>query len=166
MHWKPSGNPMDRYRRYVRDFSAMIPANVPVGLHLCYGDFHHKHFSEPKSLDLCVRMANIAAQETKHPIAYTHMPVPISRTDDAYFAATRELDSSAGTLYAGLVHYTDGVDGGMRRADALGRYFSGTVGIATECGLGRRPPDQKMTTLMKIHRDIIAKLLPATLAKA
>ena len=50
MQFKPSGEPMDRFVRYVRELNSKIPAAVPVGLHLCYGDLHHKHFKDPVNL--------------------------------------------------------------------------------------------------------------------
>ena len=34
-----------------------VPAEVPVGLHLCYGDWGHQHFKQPESLALQVRVA-------------------------------------------------------------------------------------------------------------
>lgn len=156
LDWCPHGDPMSRYRRYLRDLTPVVPANVAMGLHLCYGDLHHKHFFDPKSLALCVEMANVAVAESRHPITYVHMPVPRTRDDDAYFAATRDLDLKGGTLYAGLVHYSDGAKGGLKRLDTLARHYNGIAGIATECGLGRRPPDQDMKVMMKIHRDIAA----------
>src|ERR1700724_834575 len=35
-----------------------VPAEVPVGLHLCYGDYGHQHFKQPESLALQVRVLN------------------------------------------------------------------------------------------------------------
>ena len=35
-----------------------VPDDVPVGMHLCYGDYGHQHFKQPDSLDLQVRLVN------------------------------------------------------------------------------------------------------------
>lgn len=44
MQFKPHGSAWDRYLRYVRELNAAVPESVPLGMHLCYGDLHHKHF--------------------------------------------------------------------------------------------------------------------------
>ena len=35
-----------------------VPAGVELGYHLCYGDFNHRHFIEPKDAGTLVRVAN------------------------------------------------------------------------------------------------------------
>ena len=35
-----------------------VPAEIPAGLHLCYGDYGHEHFMQPASLALQVRVVN------------------------------------------------------------------------------------------------------------
>jgi hypothetical protein len=156
MQFKPNGDPMDRFLRYMRELNAQIPATVPVGMHLCYGDLHHKHFKDPANLATSVLMANKAQQVSPRPIDYVQMAVPRHRSDDAYFEPLRDLKFGGGTVYAGLVHYTDGVEGSRKRLAAFKRYFSGPTGVATECGLGRRPADQSLTKLLEIHRDVAA----------
>ena len=61
-------------------------------------------------------------------------------------------------VYAGLVHYTDGVAGSLARLDALKRHYDGPLGVATECGLGRRPLNQDLVSLLEIHRDVAAAI--------
>ena len=31
-----------------------VPVDVPVGLHLCYGDYGHQHWKQPESLPMRV----------------------------------------------------------------------------------------------------------------
>ena len=54
----------------------------------------------------------------------------------------------------GLVHYTDGVEGGRRRIAAAERHLS-DFGIATECGFGRRPSHQDVRRLIQLHAEIL-----------
>ena len=35
-----------------------VPADVPVGMHLCYGDYGHQHFKQPESLQMQVDLVN------------------------------------------------------------------------------------------------------------
>ena len=158
MQFKPYGDPMDRFLRYIRELNAAIPASVPVGMHMCYGDLHHKHFKDPASLITSVRMANEAQKASPRPIQYVQMAVPRHRSDDTYFEPLRDLKFGDGTVYAGLVHYTDGVEGSRKRLEAFKRHFAGPTGVATECGLGRRPKDQSLTKLLEIHRDVAAAI--------
>ena len=139
MQFKPNGDPMDRFLHYVRELNAPIPKAVVVGMHLCYGDLHHKHFKDPVDLATSVSMANRAQEVSPRPINHVQMAVPRHRSDDTYFAPLKNLRFGDGTVYAGLVHYTDGVEGSLKRLAAFKRHYSGPTGVATECGLGRRP---------------------------
>ena len=118
-----------------------VPAGSEGGLHVCDGDPGGKHVIEPKDLSLLVELANAVIKKARHPIAWLHMPVPASRTDAAYFAALQKLKHSSNTdLYLGLVHLADGLEGAEDRI-AAALPFARHFGIATECGLGRRPKD-------------------------
>jgi hypothetical protein len=78
------------------------------------------------------------------------MPVPRARHDDAYFAPLAELKFPPSTRLAfGLVHYTDGLEGTLRRL-ATAKKHARDFAIATECGLGRRPADT-LAEVLRIH---------------
>ncbi len=158
MQFKPEGDPLERFARYIKELNASIPVAVQLGLHLCYGDFHHKHFIDPADLAASVIMANKAVEASPRPINYIHVAVPRHRSDDKYFEPLRDLKIGDATVYAGLVHYTDGVAGSVNRLAAFKRHFAGSTGVATECGLGHRPRDQDLVTLLKIHRDVAAQI--------
>jgi len=135
----------------------VVPADVELGFHLCYGDFGHKHFMNPTDLGVCTQIANRLAAAAARPIDYVHMPVPIDRDDDAYFAPLRDLAIDPGTtLYVGLIHLADGVEGAQRRITAA-RRARAEFGVATECGFGRRAPDT-IEALLGLHGEIAALL--------
>jgi hypothetical protein len=127
-----------------------------MGCHLCYGDFQHQHFVEPPNLSVVVRMANAAHKEVTRPIDYYHMPVPRNRDDEAYFAPLKDLASGEAKLYLGLIHHTDGIAGSLRRVATARKYVSG-FGVATECGLSRRPKET-IPELLRVHREVAAAL--------
>ena len=134
------------------EFSRHVPEGVELGYHLCYGDWEHRHMREPEDTGVMVEMANALADGVARPIDWLHMPVPRSRSDDAYFAPLTDLRLQAGTkLFLGLVHYTDGVEGTRHRMQTADRFVS-DYGIATECGMGRRG-DQDIVQLLRIHRE-------------
>jgi hypothetical protein len=82
------------------------------------------------------------------------MPVPVSRSDDAYFAPLTELKLAPSTeLYLGCVHATDGAAGTERRIDTA-RKFRPDFGIATECGMARGRTPQFVHDLLRIHAEV------------
>lgn len=140
---------IDRLRR----LGEAVPRDVELGYHFCYGDMNHKHSLEPRDMGVMVDLANDVAQAVSRPIAYFHMPVPRGRDDEAYFAPLLRLALPPTTeLYLGLVHFTDGIDGGKRRIAAAEK-FRLAFGIATECGFGRRPPET-VRQLLELHAEL------------
>jgi hypothetical protein len=136
--------------------SARVPADVELGYHLCYGDEGGRHFKQPADTAIMVGLANDLDGAVARPIDWLHMPVPRDRSDDAYFAPLRDLARRPETvLYLGLVHHSDGVEGTRRRMEAARRSVA-DFGIATECGMGRRPPET-ILDLLRIHAEAAAE---------
>lgn len=154
--WQPPGDPFERYLKALPALARYVPAQTLMGCHLCYGDLGHEHLVEPPDLGLVVRMASAAHRAVTRRIDYYHLPVPRNRTDAAYFVPLKDLDIGDAKLYLGLVHQTDGVEGTLRRISTARQYISG-FGVATECGLGRRPKET-IPELLRIHREVAATL--------
>jgi hypothetical protein len=141
-------------QRLVRLVEA-VPAPVEVGLHLCYGDSGHRHFVEPGDAGHLTSVANAVATTARRPLAWVHLPVPAARSDPAYFAPLADLRLAADTdLYLGLLHQRDGLAGAEQRI-AAARQVRGNraFGVATECGLGRRPPET-IPGLLELHASV------------
>jgi hypothetical protein len=127
-----------------------VPAEIELGYHFCYGSFGGKHFVEPKDAGAMVRLANTISRGLKRQVAWYHMPVPINRSDDAYFAPLDDLRlRSECRLYLGLIHDADGLPGTLARIAAAQRHVA-DFGIATECGFGRRDPSS-VEALFDLH---------------
>jgi hypothetical protein len=136
------------------DAAAHVPADVPVGFHLCYGDVEEAHFVQPKDAGVLASVVTGILERSPRPIAYLHLPVPIERDDAAYFAPLAAVTLPEGTdLYLGLVHHEDGVEGALRRIEAASTALP-RFGIGTECGLGRGPEDRTVP-LLDLHRQIL-----------
>jgi hypothetical protein len=127
-----------------------VPPTVELGFHLCYGDSGGRHFKEPQDTSKLVTVANSVNEGLRRPLNWLHLPVPIDRVDQAYYAPLAKLELSPETeLYLGLVHDRGGVPGTLARIESASRYVK-RFGVSTECGLGRRPP-KTLPELMKIH---------------
>ena len=127
-----------------------VPASIEMGYHLCYGSFGGKHFVEPKDMAAMVDLTNRVAAGMTRDLHWIHMPVPVGRDDDAYFAPLGALKIGDKTrIYLGLIHDTDGDAGTERRMAAASRHLP-SYGIATECGFGRRPAES-IKGLLALH---------------
>ena len=141
-----------------------VPADVPVGLHLCYGDYGHQHFKQPESVQLQVDLVNAVAAAVQRGISWVSFTVPQARRDVGYFAPLRDLTAGPETeLYFALVPYhpNDQADGTAsdqaRHIDAALRLSAAGPrewGICTECGMGRVEPDD-VPKLLDLHREIL-----------
>ncbi len=139
-------------KRLVR-LGAAVPEPVELGYHLCYGDFGHRHFAEPVDTGRLAAVAGRILAGLDRPVQWIHLPVPRSRTDAEYFKPLADLALPPETdLYLGLVHATDGRAGALQRIEAA-RTAVPEFGIATECGMGRRPADQ-IPALFDLHAEL------------
>jgi hypothetical protein len=140
---------MDDVMARMRRISAAVPPEVELGVHLCYGDFGAKHFLEPRDMGRMVEVANAMVAAVPRPLDYIHMPVPIARTDDVYFAPLEDL-KFGGEVYLGVVHAADGVEGAKRRM-AVAQKYAPAFGIACECGIARARKPDLVKRLLEIH---------------
>jgi hypothetical protein len=132
--------------------AAVVPAEVELGFHLCYGDLDARHFVEPVDMTKMVEMANLIATSVSRPIAWLHMPVPIARDDDAFFLPLRDLRLATETeLYLGLVHAEDGVAGAQRRIAAARKFAGRPFGIASECGIARGRTPERVRQFLEVY---------------
>lgn len=133
---------------------ADLPADVELGFHLCYGDFGGKHFFDPVTARHLVEIANAIASAVKHPIAYIHLPVPLPRATDDFFAPMQHFKLAPETeIYLGLIHAADGVEGTKKRIE-LARKYVPKFGVATECGFARARKPDLVGRLLDIHAAV------------
>jgi hypothetical protein len=142
-----------------------VPAEIPTGLHLCYGDYGHQHFKQPESLALQVRVVNAVSTAAKRPVSFVSFTVPQHQDEEGYFAPLAELTAGPGTeLNFALVPYhpAEQVPGTtqaqVRHIDAALAASPGgprAWGICTECGMGRAGRDE-IPALLDQHHQILA----------
>jgi hypothetical protein len=142
-----------------------VPADVPAGLHLCYGDYQHQHFRQPQSLDLQVRMLNAVTAAASRPVSFVSFTVPQNQEDEAYFAPLAGLDADPDTElnFALVPYHPDRQAAGttQRQAALIDAALAASPGgsrawgICTECGMGRAARDE-IPGLLDRHREILA----------
>jgi hypothetical protein len=142
-----------------------VPAEVPVGMHLCYGDYGHQHFAQPESLQMQVDLVNAVAATARRPLSFVSFTVPQVRNDRGYFAPLAGLATGPDTeLYFALVPYhpedqapgttaeqIEHIDAALLASSAGVRHW----GICTECGMGRVDAAD-VPELLDLHSHILA----------
>jgi hypothetical protein len=156
----PAFRPSPAWRKcFAESFArlaAVVPAKVELGFHLCYGDLDGAHFVQPRDALKMAELANLIAGSVQRSLQWIHMPVPIDRNDDAYFAPLRDLALPATCeLFLGLVHAGDGIEGARRRIERARRYAP-AFGIATECGIARARRPELVRRILELHAGIAA----------
>ena len=141
-----------------------VPAEIPAGLHLCYGDYGHTHFKQPESLALQVRVLNAVSAAAGRPLSFVSFTVPQYQRAESYFAPLAELAVDPDTeLNFALVPYhpadqASGTTGDqVRLIDAVLAATPGgrrDWGVCTECGMGRVAREQ-VPELLDLHQEII-----------
>src|SRR5262249_20130527 len=129
-----------------------IPADIRLGVHLCYGNPGGKHVVEPVNTAAMTGFANSLIRRLARLLHWLHMPVPIERDDAGYFEALKGLKLQTNTdLFLGLIHPADGLPGAQRRI-AAARTAAARFGVGTECGL-RFFPTEQIPQLLALHRS-------------
>ncbi|MFF9562731.1 hypothetical protein ACF1AJ_05240 [Leifsonia sp. NPDC014704] len=133
--------------------AAAVPVDVQLGYHLCYGDVEEQHFVQPTDAGRLAAVLRGILDAAPRPVTWVHLPVPIERDDEAYFAPLADVVVPAETeLYLGLLHHEDGVQGARRRAQAAAT-AQPRFGVATECGFGRGP-SERTAGLLDLHAAV------------
>jgi hypothetical protein len=127
---------------------AVIPGDVELGFHLCYGSPGDQPLLQLKDATVLVELMNGIADFVKRPVEFIHIPVP-KQADSAFFAPLHDWRPAETRLYLGLLQFNDD-PGNRTRITAAGRVVS-DFGVAAECGFGRTDPG-RIPTILAGHR--------------
>jgi hypothetical protein len=144
--------------RLVAELAEVVPSEVRLGVHLCYGTWGGWPMIDMKDLRLCVDLANEIATRTQRHIDYFHMPVART-TDPNFFEALRDLNVGDTRVYLGIVHPTDTADDFRDRIDTA-RQFLDDFGIGAVCGFGREDPAE-LGDIIGLHETCASVLSAA-----
>ena len=151
----------ERFAGPVTRLTRLIPEEVLVGYHLCYGTFPEWPMYEAQDMSVMVRMAKHAVAESGRPVDWLHMAGPrdLRSEDERYFAPLRDLDVGDTRVFLGIVLPLDGIPG-LRRRHATASKFLDDFGVAMYCGFGRQPGRDGDET-MREHAETVRALLAA-----
>src|SRR5882757_10321376 len=145
--------------------SAPVLEAIELGLHLWYGDFQHRRLVDLDDASVLVELANRLVGAIGRHVDFVHLPVRGDVDPATYLAPLSGLRLEDNTeLYLGLITDDGGAEGASARIAAARRHVD-TFGVATECGMGRRPPEAVLP-LLRVHRAVSSPLSSATVADA
>jgi len=149
------GDAWERFAGPVRRLAHLVPEDVLLGYHLCYGTFPEWPMYEARDMSLLVRMANYAIAESGRKVDWIHMAGPryLRSEDDKFFKPLADLKRGDARPYLGIVLPMDGVRGLERRERTASTYLS-DFGLSMYCGFGRQP-GMDGTQTMREHSRVV-----------
>jgi hypothetical protein len=148
----------ERFTGPVERLTPLVPDDVLVGYHFCYGTFPEWPMYEPRNLGLSVRMANDAVERSGRRVDWVHMTGPryLRSEDESFFRPLADLQPGDARVYLGIVLPLDGIAGARRRHATAARYLP-DFGVAMYCGFGRQPGADGLET-MREHAQVVRAL--------
>lgn len=149
----------ERFAGPAARLSPLIPDDVLVGYHFCYGTFPEWPMFEARDMELIVRMANAAVELSGRPVDWVHLAGPryLRCEDDRFFQPLGDLDVGDARVFLGIVLPVDGIGGLRRRAATASRHLA-DFGISMYCGFGRQQGLDPAQTLRE-HGDVVRTFL-------
>jgi hypothetical protein len=131
-----------------------VPADVPCGMHLCYGCVDNKPVVQFPDLSEMVKLANNVVAKAHRPLSWLHVPGPDGPYDeDRFFAPLADLKLSPQTeFYLGVVNMDEA---GTLRRTLVAKRVMRSFGVGTECGMRYFKPEE-IGPLLTIHRKAAA----------
>jgi hypothetical protein len=147
----------ERFTGPVGRLTRLIPQDVLVGYHLCYGTFPEWPMYETHDMGLLVRMANHAVASSGRTVDWLHLAGPkyLRSEDDRFFQPLEGLERGDARVFLGIILPIDGVPGLKLRHATASRHLA-DFGVAMYCGFGRQPGRDHAETLREHRRAALA----------
>lgn len=157
--WSPMRSVQQKLATHVEgvaQLTDLVPDDVVLGLHWCYGTWGGWPMNAMTDMRLCTDLTLEVIDATTRGIDYVHMPV----AEDAragFFDALSDLASSRCKVYLGMIHHSDGIEGFRKRWELARRQLP-DAGVAGVCGFGRLEGSVVALTLA-LHRECALDVL-------
>ena len=137
-------NMIERNVAQFRRLCPVIPADVGLGYHLCFGTLGGWPRFAPNDLSGAVTMANAVVEHSGRRVDWVHLPV-LDTAEESFFAPLADLSMAGAKVYLGMIHNMDGFEARL----ATAREYLPEFGLGAFCGFGREPVE----TLPQILAD-------------
>lgn len=125
----------DALTRNLTQYSAIceaVPAQVQLGVHLCFGTFGGWPRFAPSDLGEAVSLTLGIVRSSSRAMDWIHIPT-LDTLDKAFYAPLARLEGIATRIYLGMIHSMESFEERL----AVARQFLPSFGIAAYCGFGR-----------------------------
>ncbi len=140
-----------------------VPDDVPVGMHLCYGDYGHQHFMQPESLATQVGLVNAWQPAPGGPSTAFSFTVPQATRRRGVLRPTRRPPDRARDRAVLRARPLPPRRPGAGHDDGTGEHIDAALaestsgprdwGICTECGMGRVEAGRRAEAARPAPRD-------------
>jgi hypothetical protein len=148
----------ERFANGVARLAPLVPDEVLLGYHFCYGTFPEWPMYEARDMELIVRMGNHAVAHSGRRVDWVHLAGPryLRSEDDRFFRPLADLDAADARVFLGIVLQVDGLAGARRRFATASRHLA-EFGVAFYCGVGRQPGADGLETMREHARVVRAR---------
>lgn len=138
---------------------SVIPSEVALGYHSCFGTLDGWPSRQPKDLTGTVALLNAVAYASGRAVDFVHFPTGAS-TDAPYFEPLSHLEVGDARVYLGAIHHLHGADGLQKQVEVVSSMLA-DFGLAAPCGFGRAPerPGKLLTDAGTLPPDVVTVIL-------
>jgi hypothetical protein len=129
-----------------------IPADVELGIHLCFGTLGGWPRFVPEDLSDAVNLGNALIEACGRRVNWIHVPM-LDKVSDKFVAPLANLKPKGARVYLGAVHNMER----FKERIGLASKYIRDFGVGAYCGFGRVPPAQ-MPQVLDEHLQAV-KLL-------
>jgi hypothetical protein len=129
--------------------SKLVPPDVALGFHFCFGTFGGWPAFAPDDLGRAVDLANAAVAGAGRRVDWVHIPT-LDTVAESFYAPLARLDPGGARVYLGAIHNM----ATLKERLAAARKFLPDFGLAAYCGFGRTPAVE-MPRILQDHLDAL-----------
>ena len=128
----------------------LIPKDVELGYHMCYGSPGDDHIVVPENFAMSVEFANNIFDYVNRSIEFIHLPGTYGQPGPEFYEPLKDLRLPKDCeIYLGLLFFDD-IEGDRQRITAAKKVLP-NFGLSTVCGWGRGNPE-RIPSLLNSHK--------------
>lgn len=145
---------------------SVIPDEVALGYHSCFGTLEGWPSRQPSGLTGSVLLLNAVAAASGRNVDFVHFPTATASGEE-YFRPLADLNIGDARVYVGAIHHLDGPDG-LKRQIGFARKYLPDFGLAAPCGFGRAAerPGRLLTDDGTVPSDLVQAILDGHISAA
>ena len=140
---------VDRNIGQISRLSRLVPENIQLGIHLCFGTFGGWPRFSPDNLGATIELANAAIANAGRRLDWIHIPT-LNTTNEDFYEPLKNLRPREARVYLGLIHSMDTF---AKRLGIARKYIS-DFGVAAFCGFGREPASS-LPSIIQDHLNAV-----------